>query len=402
MSRLATNVSFAARSIREQRGRAWLSAVGIMVATIAIVVLISIARGVQEDVSREVGDLGVNLLIVLPARIEEDSLFNPGMLGISKLTEGLIPPILGVPGVVRATPLTFVGAGASVNGAKSHGTLILAVRPEWFRIRPVRMAEGRTFAEPDAEKPVCVLGSVAKQRLVGPGPGIGRVVDYDGRRYTVVGVTAQTGSGSSLFSQGSFENVVYIPYGFLKSIQPGAQIDRIFIQTEPNREPKSLVASVEGVLAKRLNRETYSVLTQQDLLKLVFKLMGILEWLLIGLTSIALFVGGVGIMTVMLMSVGERTKEIGIRKTVGARKSDVFLQFLSEAVILVFSGGLLGLAASYAACLALYYLTPIKPLVTWQTVGISMGVSLAVGAVFGLVPAMRAAAREPVASLRYE
>jgi putative ABC transport system permease protein len=174
------------------------------------------------------------------------------------------------------------------------------------------------------------------------------------------------------------------------------------VQTEPDREPKSLVRAVEAKLADHLDRENFSVLTQEDLLRLVFKLMGILTWLLTGLTSIALFVGGVGIMTVMLMSVNERAKEIGIRKTVGARRVDIFSQFMVEAVLLALMGGTVGLIISYAVCLGLYYGTPIKPMITPGIVALSFGVSVGVGTLFGLIPAMKAARKDPVESLRKE
>ena len=130
--------------------------------------------------------------------------------------------------------------------------------------------------------------------------------------------------------------------------------------------------------------------------------MSILTSLLFGLTSIALFVGGVGIMTVMLMSVSERAKEIGIRKTVGAKRSDIFVQFLAEAVVLAIVGAAAGLLLSYGVCLALLYFTKIKPLMSIETIALSFGVSLAVGGIFGLIPAMKAARQDPVASLRHD
>jgi putative ABC transport system permease protein len=171
---------------------------------------------------------------------------------------------------------------------------------------------------------------------------------------------------------------------------------------DPVAEPRSLIRRLEAVLGERLDRQQYQVITQEDLLGLVYKLMNILTWLLTGLTSIALFVGGVGIMTVMLMAVNERSKEIGIRKAVGARPGDVFTQFLGEAVIIALAGGAVGLVISYFVCLGLAAWTPIKPLITVSTVVLSFGVCLIVGGFFGLIPAMKASRKDPVASLRNE
>ncbi len=402
MATFPTNVRSAFRSLREQWQRSILSALGIMVGSTAIILLVSIATGVQKDVSKQVSDLGVNLLIILPGRVDEGSMFSASMIGISYLADEDVENVKTVPGVQRAVPISFVGGGIRYGENSSPSTLVMATRPDWFRMRNMNLAEGRLFDASDESKPVCVMGGVANKKLFPNGGGLGKEIDYNGVKYQVLGITADAETENSLFSMGSFENVVYIPLSYMKTQVPKLQYDRIMVQTQPDREPRALVKAVEAKLAQRLDRETYSVLTQEDLLNLVFKLMGILTWLLTGLTSIALFVGGVGIMTVMLMSVNERFKEIGIRKTVGATRRDVFVQFLVEAVTLATLGGTVGLALSYAVCLALYYGTPIKPMVTVEIVALSFLVCLGVGAVFGLVPALRAAKKDPVDAMRHE
>lgn len=402
MTRILSNLAAALMSLREQRSRAALSSLGIMVGSLAILLLVSIAKGVQADMTREVEGIGVNLLIVLPGRVDEGTMMAPGLLGISYLEEQDIARIVRVPGVRRAIPVSFVGSGLVADGERSPTTLVVATKPDWFSIRNSKFAGGGPFTKAESSQRVCVLGSVAAKKLFPSGEPVGRVVQYNEKNYRVVGVTADVSSEGSVFSQGSFENMAFFPYELIKAEQARAQIDRIFIQTEPDREPKGLVASVERVLDERLDRETFSVLTQQDLLKLVFKVMSILTSLLTGLTSIALFVGGVGILTVMLMAVQERSKEIGIRKTVGARRSDIFAQFLFEAVLLSITGGLAGLILSTAVNAAIARFTVIKPLMTFEIVALAMGVCFLVGVTFGLIPAIRAAKRDPVQSMRWE
>lgn len=402
MGTLARSFQSAIRSLFESLGRSILSALGITVGATAIVLLISIAKGVQADITREVEQLGVNLVLVLPARIEEGSFMAPGLMGISYLSEEDVRSISKVEGVRKVVPLTFVGSGLSYEGKKSPSTLIVATRPAWFEMRATKMSLGRPLKAEDANKPVCVIGSVAAKKLFDGSDVLGEKIDYNGRKYEIVGITQDRGETNSIMSMGSFENVMYIHYEYMRSMQPNMQIDRIIAQTEPTREPKSLVETLDRLLGRRLTRETYSVVTQEDLLKIVFKFMEILTWLLTGLTSIALFVGGVGILAIMLMSVNERAREIGIRKAVGAKRRDIFQQFLFEAVIVASAGGLLGLAVSWAASWILSSNTPIKPLITLDTVILSFGVCIGVGAVFGLVPALRAASRDPVVSLRQE
>ncbi|MBS1716483.1 MAG: ABC transporter permease [Armatimonadetes bacterium] len=400
---IARNLITALKSLREQGGRAFLSMLGVMVGCLAIILLISIAAGVQRDVRTQVEDLGVNVLVVIPGRLSDTSLFSPNLAGLSYLKEDFVEPVRAVHGVKAAAPLLFMGGGIHSGKKESPTTFVIAAGPDWFKIHASRLAQGRFFSANDEDQPVCVIGSLARDNLFGPNASaLGKQVVINGNPYKVVGVTQDKKSESSLFSMGSFENMAYVPFAYVRDLTNSSTIHRIMIQTDPDVEPKALVQSVEGVLGQRLDHDQFSVLTQEDLLKLVFKIMGILTWLLTGLTSIALFVGGVGIMTVMLMAVSERSREIGIRKTCGARSFDIFWQFLFEAGIISLLGGLVGLAISYVACLALQTYTPVKPWVNVNIVSLGMGASLLVGAVFGLIPALNAARKDPVEALRRE
>lgn len=379
-----------------------LSALGVMVGATAIVLLISIAIGVQADIKGQVNGLGVNVLIVLPGRVNDGSMFAPNLAGVSYLSDEDIPRVRQVSGVRTAAPLMFVGGGIKNGTKESPTTFIIAAGSEWFQVRPANLAEGRTFTKQDEQSNVCVIGSIARDNLFGTDSALGKQVEINGQKYTVIGVTQDKQSENSMFSMGSFENIAYLPYPLVRTLVPNPQLHRIMVQTSPEVEPKSLVKAVEAAMSERLSRQMFSVLTQEDLLGLIYKVMGILTTLLTGLTSIALFVGGVGIMTVMLMSVNERAKEIGIRKTVGASRGDIFSQFLIEAIIISLAGGIVGLGLSYSVCLYLYHFTSVKPMVTMGTVGLCFAVSVGVGAIFGLIPAMRAARKDPVDALRME
>jgi len=397
-----TNFLAALQSLHEHRQRAFLSATGIMVGAAAIILLISIARGVQADVSNQVTGLGVNLLVVVPGKIDTESLFSPNLAGLSYLRDEDVDRVRRIPGVKRAAPLMFVGGGIRRGTRESSSTFVVAAGADWFGIHQSKLGFGRFFSQSDAHSRVCVIGSVAKTHLFGDEQALGKEVAINDTKYTVIGVTQDPKAEDSLFSMGGFENMAYIPYEAMKDITPNPQINRIMIQTDPGRDPKELVSTVKNVLAQRLSDQEFTVMTQRDLLNIVYRILGLLTSLLTGLTSIALVVGGMGIMTVMLMSVGERAKEIGIRKTVGATHRDIFFQFLFEALCLTIFGGLVGLGVSFLACEYLTNFTKIKPLLNGSVIVLGLLVSTVVGIIFGLLPALKAARKNPVDALRSE
>lgn len=397
------NFLAAARSLLEHWQRAALSALGIMVASVAIVLLISIARGVEADITSQVDQLGVNVLVVVPGRVELASGmgFNPNLGGQSFLAFEDAPRLRAVEGVREVAILNFSGGGIRYQDREAY-PFIIATTPEWFRMQRSDLEAGAFFTEQDADQPVAVIGSVARNRLFREGEDpIGATVTINQGEYRVVGVMADE-EGDSLFSAGGFQDVVYIPLPYLQTQQEFVKIDRFMIQGAPDAEPKRLVSDLEAVLEQRLDRQQFSVLTQEDLLGLIYRVTGILSWLLVGLTSIALFVGGVGVMAIMLMAVNERNKEIGVRKAMGARRRDIFWQFLMESVIIGVVGVMAGIVISLIVSAALRIFTPIDPLVTVGTVLLAFGVGVGIGSVFGLIPSMHAARQDPVVALRNE
>lgn len=387
-------------SVREHWTRSLLSALGILVGTTAVMLLISIANGVRRDVSGQIQGLGTNLVIVLPGRVDtSDPLSGSGVIGLSPFTRRDEEAVARVPGVRSTAKMTFV-AGTALVGDRSAVGFILGCDPTWFRIRPHKFVEGGAFTDPLGRS--AVIGSGPKEELFGDGPAVGKTLQVHGVEYEVVGVTHDEASGG-LMGGGFFNAVIYLPFDTVAEAAGQTLIHRIIAQTDPSVEPAAVVSGVrEAVKAIQGGQENFTVLTQEDMLEVAFTVMNLLTYLVVGISAIALFVGGVGVMTVMLMNVSERTREIGIRKTVGARKRDLFLQFLVEAVMLTTGGGLFGLAATWLGILLLEALTPIRAELTFGVVGLGLGLSVVVGTVSGLLPAMRAASKDPVVAMREE
>ena len=392
------NLVSAIRGITENWQRTVLSAVGVMAATVAIVLLTGIALGVQKEFASQVEEVGVNNLIIFPGRIEGG--FNVNIGGASYLKMEDAKRLLTVPGVLRASCWTFVGGGATYQGKRAQGSFLVATTPEWFVMHPMAMQEGVKLTEQDRGKAVCVLGSIAKDGLFGKQSALGKKMRVNGKDYTIIGVTEDKKAEEGLLSMGSMQVLIFIPYDYFHKLEPDAQTDRIVVQIDPKIEPTTLIKKLETELGKRLTEEQFSVLTQKDLLKLVFKFTGILTWLLTGLTSIALFVGGIGIMTVMLLSVGERATEIGIRKATGAQRSDIFQQFLVESAMIAVLGSAAGLLLSWGVSALLSVTTPIKPELTPTLLGGTILAALVCGIIFGLLPAISASKKDPVTAIQ--
>jgi putative ABC transport system permease protein len=383
--------------------RTLLSGLGMAVGVAAIVMLVSLGKGVERDVRQQVESLGVNLVIVLPGRISPENPFNPmSFIGLSTLRESDLAVVRQIEGVQRVAPIMFVAGGASRGTRWADAALIIGTTPEWFQMRPHRLAAGRLFTEQELDAYVCILGPEPTRQLFGDEPPLGQTVHLNGVPFRVIGVTAEE-SQRSLFGGGGFEFALYAPIRSLQQAMGSRQIHRVIAQTAPDREPRQLVERIREAVRRNHNgSEDFSVLTQEDLLTRLFSLLRIISVALTGITSIALVVGGIGVMNVMLMSVTERVREIGIRKTVGARQRDIFWQFLFEATLIALVGGAIGVAIAWLACYLIDRYTVLHPLVELDTLLLALSVCGLVGLIFGTIPAYRAATRDPVEALRHE
>jgi len=383
--------------------RTLLSGLGMTVGVAAIVVLVSLGKGVQRDVVSQVEALGVNLVIVLPGRLSPENPFNPmSFIGLSTLRESDVASVMQVPGVRRVAPIMFVAGGAQRGDRWADAALILGTTPEWFQMRPHTLKYGRAFTASEAEQFVCVLGPKPAEQLFGAANPVGQQVLLNGKPFRVIGVTAEDTS-RSLFGSGGFEFAIYAPIRALQRAMGSQQIHRVIAQTAPDVDPAQIQAQIKAaVLRSHGGSEDFSVLTQEELLSRLFTLLQIVSVALTGITSIALVVGGIGVMNVMLMSVTERVREIGIRKTVGAQQRDIFWQFLIEALLIALIGGAMGVLLGWSVCALIDRLTVLTPVVTAETVALALSVCGLVGLIFGVLPAYRAARKDPVEALRYE
>ena len=402
MGTFTENLNSALRSLQESWLRTSLTMLGVIIGVGSVALLISIGEGVSKEVTEQVQGLGANLVFIVPGKLDKNSQPNPmALLGVSTLTRQDLETLSALPGIHRVAPFMFV-AGTVEYEKKAFNAFVVATTAAWADIRPKPMAEGGFFKPPEENDSVCVISEQQREAIFGGRPALGKTLQIQGLPFYVIG-TVKDEPGNALFGSGGFENMIFLPASNAQKQIPRTQINRIVLQTNPGFSPDQVLSDIERALLTNHNgREDFGVLTQKQLLSALYKLMAIVTAMLSGISAISLVVAGIGIMNIMLVTVTERTREIGVRKTVGARKKDIFTQFLIEALIISTLGGVLGIAIAIGVGAVVARVSPLHPIVTPGVIGLAFCVCLAVGVVFGTVPAMRAARLEPIAALRYE
>jgi len=387
----------ALQAIIANRLRSFLTTLGVVIGVMSVVLLVSIGQGARAEITGVVEGLGSNLLFVLPG----DGDFG-GPPTRSRFT------LDDVDALERALP----GAGPRVSGqvvgtepVSAEGervvTTVYGVSAGHERVVDRTIARGQGFVTSDvvAARRIAIIGSDVAETLFDDRDPIGRSITIGGSRYRVVGVLERV--GASAFGP-SPDRDVLIPLTAALRLLSVTNVDAIFIRADSTTSIDDDVRLVRRILSQRHDPDEFSVFTQEEIVGVIDTILGILTFFLASIAGISLLVGGVGVSNIMLVSVSERTREIGLRKALGARTRDITAQFLLEAVALTGLGGLLGLGLGVGLARLVAALSPVPAEVTTWSVLLALGVSGLVGLVFGVLPARRAGRLDPVEALRHD
>jgi putative ABC transport system permease protein len=406
---ISENVRIALRALAANKLRAALTMLGIMIGVAAVITLLAIGDGVTRYINNQFVGLGTNLIFVTPSE-DPDQLESTLTL---RDAEAMADPTL-VPNVAALAPAVFRPVDLQYLG-KEIQTTMEASTPVYAEIRTYRVARGRFMDERDYNdrSRVAVLGQDVVKNLFPPDiDPLNSDIKIGGISFRVIGILEPKGAG--LF--GSQDDLVIIPlttagerlFNLRSPLDGQILVEVIWIQAVNSQVIEDVIVDVSLALRQLHNihfrdEDDFALFTQQDFLSAFSAVTGVLTLFLGAIATISLLVGGIGIMNIMLVSVTERTREIGLRKAVGAKKRDILGQFLAEAIVLALMGGLSGILLGFGGAAAVHLAVPeLDTTVSFNAIALAVGFSIAVGLFFGIYPASRAAALNPIDALRFE
>lgn len=397
-------------TILAHKFRSFLTVLGIVVGVSVVIVIASLLSGVKANVLAEIESLGANNILAFHRGIistgrpsREERMRRPLTVEDAKAIKAQCPSVedvcwIGIPFSAR---ISIKYKETTVRGGDFMG-----VSYNYSSVYNLKIANGRFFtqSEDDHKLPVAVLGPETAESLFVNSDPVGKQILVQGHPFTVLGVAEKSSTGSMI---GEADNYVYIPYGTYHKIMPWEENHLLYIQARSGMRSQAMDES-EVVLRQRRKVKysepnNFTLTTSDMIIKQVNSITGIIGMVVISISSVGLLVGGIGVMNIMLVSVTERTREIGVRKALGATKQDIVLQFLFEAMTLTGVGGAFGIIFAIAISFIIIALVPSLPAtIPLWAVFTGLGVSIAIGLIFGVWPARKAAQLDPIESLRYE
>lgn len=403
MERLFESAKLATTALRINKLRSALTMLGVIIGVTSVILLTSIGAGLQNYLNQQFESLGVNILAVLPGKVGSESgglggLEGPPNFQGSKLTLTHVRDLEKIGSPITTAAPVFELASKATYKKNSITTTLVGTTDQYANVRKLEIERGRglTSADLNSARRVVVIGPTLAEKLFGNADPLGKDLTLNQRRFTVVGVTEKLGSLLGF----DVDNAVYIPITTAQKIIGFENLMQILVKVDSKEEIESAKKAVKSYFLRKMTSDDFSVLDQRQILNVINQIIGVLTLALGGIAAISLIVGGIGIMNIMLVSVTERTREIGLRKALGATPKAILTQFLIEAVILSCGGGIAGIIFGAGLSLLLGRFIPVS--ITLWSVFLAFSVSAAIGIIFGVAPAARASRLSPIVALRYE
>ncbi len=395
----------ALESLSENKVRSFLTTLGVIIGVMSVILLVSLGEAAQAYIENEFNGMGSNVIMVSPGKQETTG----GMITVSagsfrKLTTENANEIKRKAAGIKAVSGTVLGTGQIRYRNLERNCIVIGAQEGLAVVRSLRTQLGRFINAQDIDKnnKVCVIGLQLKKDLFGSKPALHERISINRSKHVIVGILEERGQVLGI----NLDDIVIVPLPSGQQMFYGGE-NTLFEITAAARSPEDIDLATESIrkilIAAHDYNEDFTVVDQDGVIDSFSKILDALRLMLVGIAAISLLVGGIGIMNIMLVSVRERTREVGIRKSVGATRSDIALQFLIEAMTLSVCGGFIGVAIAWITTLVLGILYPSIPVVisTWSVLTAFL-FSISVGVFFGVYPAIKAGSVDPVEALRYE
>jgi ABC-type antimicrobial peptide transport system permease subunit len=396
----------AGRSLRGTRARTLLTALGVAIGVASITTILSLSGGIVNVISSQVSSLEGNIALVRPgsaANTTHASFTTPvsqQMFGTSTLTEQDVDTITKLENIEAVAPIMIITGSLKTEDNTLPGSLVVATSPALATISGLTVRDGQ-FIDTVTDPNTAVIGAQLAIDLFGTDRPIGQTFAIRGQTFTVIGILKRMADPIN-FNSIDFDTAAIINLEAGKNFHHGkSQIQQIDIRAKDATAMPSVVRSINEQLKKGHGGEQdFTVVSGDEIIQPTNQLFIAVAGVMTVIAAISLVVGGIGIMNIMLVGVAERTREIGLRKAVGASNRNILEQFLTESLLVSLAGGLLGYVAGYAFAFVAGRFLTFTPILSWEVAAVAFGVSMVVGVIFGLYPAVRAARKDPIESLR--
>ena len=402
---LKTHFDLAKASLKRNRTRSFLTCLGIAIGVASIILILSLTGSIENLIKTQVSGIGADLIVVRPSVKKDvvsdivEELTSSNAYLKSNLTLDDVKSIKSLENIESDAPLAI-----SVNSLSGTSTVpsatIVGTNSDFLKIQNLALKSG-VFLPDDKNKDAVVVGSSLATALFGNTEPIGKTLTFLGTRFIVIGVLSKVDDPIN-FNNLDLDNTLFINAEKLKSVSDSLQIQQINIRAKTTANLEQTVEDIAECLKLANSGDTnFTVSYGDNITHPAGSLLSIVSGILSIVASISLVVGGIGVMNIMLVSVSERTHEIGVRKAVGASASNIMFQFLFESLILSVFGSIFGLVLGYGLAFAVYLVTPFDPFVSWEILLTALVTAFSVGLVFGLYPALKAANKNPIYSLKF-
>lgn len=393
-------IKSAFEDFRRSKMQTFLTSLGILIGVFAVVTLTAMGLGLKKYISDQFDALGTNTLFVAPGKLLQGGGFDASSILGNRFDLKDLNRLKRIRSLESIAPLSSK-SGTAKGTEKSEFVTIFFSSEAFFDITGFEIDKGRFLNKNDIDKraKVLVAGPKIAEKLFGStSEALDKKVSIDNVSFTIIGVIESKGGGG--FGGPDYDSYFFGPYttGFI--FDPDKKFIRFAMKTDENISISTVKEEVKNEMLKRYKDDEFSIVEPTEILSVVNGIFNILNIVLIAIASISLLVGGIGIMNIMYVTVSDKTKEVGIRRAIGARKNDILFQFIVEAVALSIIGGTLGLGLAYLGILLVQPFFPAYMDIT--SVALALGVSSAIGIIFGVLPARKAANLEPVDAIRYE